>query len=375
MESYQIDFSSFDTPQGEDKILKCPECYNIPEISENWDGYYKFKCRNNHSDSLKLNELLNKCLASETYKCSFGKEISSQDIYLLFNFCFKCKKIICSEKKCQKAHKNECDNTPGNFIPCKNLNSLCYDHGEKLFFYCPECDINVCEKCEGHEEHNIKFMNKMKIDDKEIKLFNYKIEFSKLYLNYIEKEIDKFKKEWKEDFEKNMKNFEKSTKIFLDKNRKQIELMENILNTYKIKGNICIENYKNIKTFSKIEELKFNIPVEINEKKKYIDDFCHNNLIKERYSEKEEERKYGILEEICEKLENVDTKTTKIVLEKLNKLFEINKIEKEENILIAIEYVLNNYLKKNEVFIDETDWYEDIINDLIWDIINYLPNL
>ena len=215
----------------------------------------------------------------------------------------------------------------------------------------------------------------MKIDDKEIKLFNYKIEFSKLYLNYIEKEIDKFKKEWKEDFEKNMKNFEKSTKIFLDKNRKQIELMENILNTYKIKGNICIENYKNIKTFSKIEELKFNIPVEINEKKKYIDDFCHNNLIKERYSEKEEERKYGILEKICEKLENVDTKTTKIVLEKLNKLFKINTIEKEENILIAIEYVLNNYLKKNEVFIDETDWYEDIINDLIWDIINYLPNL
>ena len=108
MESYQIDFSSFDTPQGEDKILKCPECYNIPEISENWDGYYKFKCRNKHSDSLKLNELLNKCLASETYKCSFGKEISSQDIYLLFNFCFKCKKIICSEKKCQKAHKKEC---------------------------------------------------------------------------------------------------------------------------------------------------------------------------------------------------------------------------------------------------------------------------
>ena len=273
--------SAANTPLNNCKILKCPECYNIPEILEDYDGYYKFKCRNNHSDSMKLNDLLNKCSTSEIYyKCSYGNESNSQDKYLLFNFCFKCKKIICTEKKCLKAHEDECGYAPENFIPCNDLNSLCYEHGKKLFFYCPKCDINVCEKCEGHEEHNIKFMNQMKIDEKEMKLYNYKIELSKNYLNYIEKEINKFKIEWREDFKWKMKCFEENTKKFLDKNRMQIKLIQNIINTYKIKGNICIENYKNIQTFCNISEFKFNLPrYGVDEKMKYINDFSYYYLI------------------------------------------------------------------------------------------------
>ena len=380
MEKQEINLSPASTPQSNCKILKCPECYNIPQISENYNGYYEFECRNKHSDSLKLNELLNKCSTSEIYyKCSYGNETNSKDIYLLFNFCFKCKKIICSEKKCQKAHKNECDNTPGNFIPCENLNSLCYDHGEKLFFYCPTCDINFCEKCEGHEEHNIKFMNKMKIDDKEIKLYNYKIEFTKNYLNYIEKEINKFKKEWREDFEQEMENFERCTKNFLEKNRLQIELIQNILNTYKIKGNICIENYKNIQTFCNIPEFKFNLPnYGVKEKKDYIRDFSYNYLIKEREGKKKDKKHTGKKcdkKEKPERIKNVSIEIVSKVLEKLNNLFEINKIEKEEKIIKSIEYVLNDYLSKNEVFSNNIYWYENIINNIIWEIINYLPNL
>ena len=215
--------SAPNTPQKNYKILKCPECFSIPEIKEDWNGYYKFKCRNNHSSSITLKELLEKCSTSELfYKCSYGNETNAQDKYLLFNFCFKCKKIVCSEKKCQKVHENKCGFDPENFIACKNLYALCYNHGEELFFYCPKCDINICKKCEGHEEHNIKFMYQTNIGEKEIKLYNYKIEFTKNYLNYIEKKINDFKKEWREDFERDMKYFEERTKGFLDKNRMQI---------------------------------------------------------------------------------------------------------------------------------------------------------
>ena len=261
--------SAPNTPQNNNKILKCPQCFSIPEIIEDYEGYYKFKCRNNHSSRITLKELLEKCSTSEIfYECSYGNETNAQDKYLLFNFCFKCKKIVCSEKKCLKAHENKCGYDPENYIPCKNLYALCFNHGEELFFYCPKCDINICKKCEGHEEHDIKFMNKMKMDEKEMKLYNYKIEFTKNYLNYIEKKINDFKKEWREDFERNMKEFEEDTKRFLDKNRIQIELIQSILNTYKIKGNICIENHKNIKTFCSIPEFKFELPkYGINEKK------------------------------------------------------------------------------------------------------------
>ena len=37
-------------------------------------------------------------------------------------------------------------------------------------------------------------------------------------------------------------------------------LLESIINTYKIKGNICIENYKNIINFCEIPEFKFILP-------------------------------------------------------------------------------------------------------------------
>ena len=359
-------------------ILKCPECFNIPEIIEEYNGFYEFKCRNKHSERLELKELLNKCSILDTfYKCSYGKETNLQDEYLFFFFCFKCKKVICSEKKCQKAHMKECGQDSDKFIPCKNLISLCYEHGEKLFFYCPKCDINICEKCEGHEEHNIKFMNQMKIDEKEMKLYNYKIEFCKNYMNYIEKEINQFKKDWREDFERNMKHFEERAKYFLEKNRTQIELIENILNTYKIKGNVCIENYKNIKTFCKINEFKFKLPYGINEKKKYIEDFFWNFIINERkggnkISGKKAERKK---ESKPFQIKNADQEIVSKVLKELNNLFEINKIEKEEKIRKGIEYILNDYLSKNEIYSNNYYWYEEIIYNNIWDLINYLPNL
>ena len=57
-------------------------------------------------------------------------------------------------------------------------------------------------------------MNKMKIEEKTIKLYSYKIEFSNDYLNYIEKEINNFKKEWKDYFERSMKYLDEKIKEF-----------------------------------------------------------------------------------------------------------------------------------------------------------------
>ena len=216
----------------------------------------------------------------------------------------------------------------------------------------------------------------MKIDEKEMKLYNYKIEFCKNYINYIEKEINKFKKDWREYFERNMKNFEENAKSFLEKNRTQIELIENILNTYKIKGNVCIENYKNIKKFCKINEFKFKLPYGINEKKEYIENFLRNSIINERKrSMKSGEKCNKEKEPKIFQIKNTDQELISKVLDKLNNLFEINKIEKEEKIKKGIEYLLNDYLSKNVIYSNNYDWYEEIIYNNIWDLINYLPNL
>ena len=75
------------------------------------------------------------------------------------------------------------------------------------------------------------------------------------------------------------------------------------------------------------------------------------------------------------RIEIVSKETVSKVLEQLNNLFEINKVEKEEKIIKAIEYVLNNYLSKNSVYDDDIYWYERILNNIVWEIINYLPNL
>ena len=365
------------TPQKNDRILKCPECFNIPEILKNeFFEYYKYECRNKHSKSLTLKELLDKCSSSEIfYKCSFGNETNLQDKYLLFNFCFKCKKIICSEKKCQIAHEKNCGNNSDNFIPSKFINTLCYNHGEILFFYCPKCDINVCEKCEGHEEHGIKLMSQMKIDEKEIKLYNYKIAFTENYLKYIEKKINQFKIEWKKDFERQFQKFENKIKYFFDKNREQIQLIKSILNTYKIKGNICIENNKNIKKFCKIPEFKFYLPYGIDEKRKYIENFAETFLIKEIKGP-------GIDPGIdingptvgLSQITKVNEKIIKESLNILNQLFEINKIEKEEKIIKAINSVLNDYINKNKIF-DHYHWNEEVMEKTCWEIVNILPNL
>lgn len=52
----------------------------------------------------------------------------------MFFLCFKCKKIICSEKNWQKAHRNECSEELDNLINCKDLSSLCNEHGKRNFF-------------------------------------------------------------------------------------------------------------------------------------------------------------------------------------------------------------------------------------------------
>ena len=133
-------------------------------------------------------------------------------------------------------------------------------------------------------------MNTMKIDEKTIKLYSYKIEFTNNYLNYIEKEINNFKKEWKDYFEKSMKYLDEKIKDFFNKNREQIKLLQSIINSYKKRGNICIENYNNIKKFCDIPEFKFILPNEIKEQNVYIEEFLNNFLIKENEPIKDENK-------------------------------------------------------------------------------------
>ena len=57
-------------------------------------------------------------------------------------------------------------------------------------------------------------MNQMKIDEKDIQLYTYKIEFTKNYLKYIEKQINKFKNDLRDDFERKLNILKKEQNIF-----------------------------------------------------------------------------------------------------------------------------------------------------------------
>ena len=112
-----------------DTFLKCPQCYKIPEISYNYWNYYNYKCSNNHEEESESNNPSDKCTTSKILiKCSYGNETNTENNYLLFNLCYKCKKIICSEKNGQKAHRSEFSEDLEYLINCKDLSSLYYEH-------------------------------------------------------------------------------------------------------------------------------------------------------------------------------------------------------------------------------------------------------
>ena len=176
-----------------------------------------------------------------------------------------------------------------------------------------------------------------------------------------------------------MSYFEERTKTFLDKNKNQIKLIQNILNTYKLIGNISIENYKNIKKFCKFNEFKFILPGSINKKKEYIENFSYNQLIHERAKKKKGKKCCKSIEsELNDKPNQITKANDEIILltlNGLNELYQINKIENESKIKKAIEFVLNEYLSKNVVYDNDNSWYKIIIKNNFWEIINYLPNI
>ena len=110
------------------------------------------------------------------------------------------------------------------------------------------------------------------------------------------------------------------------------------------------------------------------EQKKYIEKFTDKFLIKERNGKKKKSGKKKESQK-KEEIKNVNEETISLSLNKLNELFEINKIEKEDKIRKSIEHVLNEYLSKNEIFSDNYNWYEEVLENNCWDIINYLPDL
>ena len=77
----------------------------------------------------------------------------------------------------------------------------------------------------------------------------------------------------------------------------------------------------------------------------------------------------------CERIKNIDEKTISLILDKLNELYDINKIEEEFKIKKSIEHVSNEYLTKNEIYKDNDYWYKNIIIEYFWEIIDDLINI
>ena len=158
---------------NDEKILKCPKCVYVPEITDifynNNSAFLSYICRNCNlsEDNINIKEFFNKISVNKKsqYKCSFCFSYQNNNKFLMF--CIKCKNIICNDNICQNKHNSlkECGYRNNFLISAYNLEMICSIHSEKLINYCITCEKSFCFECNEHNQHqNIPIKN-IEIDD------------------------------------------------------------------------------------------------------------------------------------------------------------------------------------------------------------------
>ena len=286
-------------------ILKCFHCNQIYEISLiNNSKNIKIYCRKcdftldfDIMDFDKFIDDLN-CL-----ECR--KKISENN---QINYCFLCKKNICSECSRNHLHKEDKDSIKSNnYIYPNNLFELfCNKHNKICYNYCIECNKNICPECEieCHINHSTQIFDYKKIckliSDKKTKL-----KFEKEKLVKIKKLVDDCINSLKIFFEELILNKEKEI-YYKEKIIQELEV-------FKL-DNILIKNTKNLK-FNKYKFSIYNLKDSWDKKLNIIFDFFNEpiKIEKTKLSFKDNLRgPFDILKNIEETLHKTPTNNEKV---------------------------------------------------------------
>ena len=128
----------------------CTDCELIPEILhiDYGTGSITFKCQIHGTKTLSLKEYL-LTMSNNTYynkKCSFCDNIQKNNKDYIFDFCLYCKQITC--KKCQSKHKHL------QTLKLNDLDNKCQKHHNKFYeYFCKTCKQNFCNLCTEHKDH------------------------------------------------------------------------------------------------------------------------------------------------------------------------------------------------------------------------------
>ena len=226
------------TDLPKEKIIFCPNCWDIPELFLNWETkkLTSFCSLNNHQNEYSIPEFINKCnehslnnISCKICVCSLLLE-SKKNFY----YCERCNDFFC--QKCEKIHNNK--KRTHTVVILNKLGNICSYHNYNYIAYCKSCTKNICEKCRNnHNGHEIIFFNDIKAKNKEISLKKNEIEKEKNEL----KKIDIL-------FRDSINNlYNKFNELMKSKNE-IIWIKENIINTYEMKNN----NYNSIQNFNKL---------------------------------------------------------------------------------------------------------------------------
>lgn len=145
----------------------CSECELIPEIQyiDYSTGTIEFKCKTHGVKRMLLKNYLLKMSKNVYYnkKCSFCSKIQKENIDNIFDYCLFCKKIIC--EKCKSKH------THIQTLKLNDLDNKCLKHHNKFYsYYCTECKKNYCNECKDECNDEKKISSQEFLSTKEIKI-------------------------------------------------------------------------------------------------------------------------------------------------------------------------------------------------------------
>ena len=346
--------------------LICPKCKVNCLVK--FDNYkfktYQCECGNGENNVFNFDEFCNNLNGIKDEFCHDCQRPLKNEYYK----CFLHNIIIC--ENCQENHKNDGINE----LDKELMSFMCQNHNKQFFFYCENCQKDLCEECKiAHikKKHIIK-------DLKE-----YEFDFTNL--NEIKEKIDDFKEKGennldllKNNFNKVVSNLEnyykiiedikKSSESFEKYNYKEVKNHEEFSKFNKIimKDIDKIINYweKN----SKIDEL--NIMYNKMQKKNPINMNRHNtndnnslNIFSTNSQTKSNSTRLKMLDDKTDdEIPDIPIIENKIKIE--SKLIDKIKNKKEVRIF-GDQFVKNNINAKIEIKNDSDSIYEGEIKDTI----------
>jgi hypothetical protein len=144
----------------------CTDCELIPEILhiDYGTGSITFKCQIHGEKTLSLKDYF-MAMSNNIYynkKCSFCHNIQNNNTDVIFDYCLYCKKIICGKCKLKHTHLQT--------LKLNDLDNKCMKHHNKFYeYFCKECNQNFCSLCTEHKEHEEIFSSCDFIPTEEIK--------------------------------------------------------------------------------------------------------------------------------------------------------------------------------------------------------------